>query len=677
MYTIKWLKWDNFLSYGEGNQFDFTKYKGLVLLNGEPANQSGKTTFAMELIRFVLFGKVTKCDKQEDIFNRFLPEATTVNAEMCICINNEDYIIKRTLTRPALAKRTAKSATKSSIEYYKVSGESRIELSEFKKDESLNGESVGQTNKVIKEAIGNEDDFDLTMCASSKSLDDLIDKKSTERGRILSRWIGLGSLEKKDEVARDLFNKSVRDTLIVGKYNEEALNDEINAKTAENATFVENIARCDKNINDAQKKIDEENQKIKALATLKSTVDPTVIKMDITTVKNALETITESGKCKKVELETTNKEIAEIGDAEFDSTAYNKLHQTSTQLQSEIAGKNVQIKTNEKTINDLATSEYCPVCKRKYENVDNSGRINEIKVENEKLVAECAALTEQLGTTKKAIEDMTALAEKSKKRGVLVAKAASLEVTLANLRTELLEKRSLIKEYEANKEAIRKNGELDSQIAICEGNLQVYNQEIQTATNGKMYYQQSMAANEATIKANKELIERIHRDERILRNWKLYLEIIGKNGISKMVLRKALPIINANLARILSDVVDFTVEVTINDKNEVDFLLVHDGVKANLHSGSGLEMTASALALRTVLANMSNMGRPQFIVLDEILGRVAKENYENMHSLYNKIMDSYELILQVSHLQEIQDWHDGGVLTVIKKNNVSKIIENR
>ena len=45
-YEIKWVKWDNFLSYGSDNYFDFTTLKGLVLLNGEPANKSGKSTFA-------------------------------------------------------------------------------------------------------------------------------------------------------------------------------------------------------------------------------------------------------------------------------------------------------------------------------------------------------------------------------------------------------------------------------------------------------------------------------------------------------------------------------------------------------------------------------------------------------------------------------------------------------
>ena len=98
-YSIKWIKWDNFLSYGTGNYFDFTTLDGLVLLNGEPANQSGKTTFAIDLIHFLLFGKIEKYPTLDKIFNKHLPEAQQVVVEGCIEIDVIDYIIKRVLSR--------------------------------------------------------------------------------------------------------------------------------------------------------------------------------------------------------------------------------------------------------------------------------------------------------------------------------------------------------------------------------------------------------------------------------------------------------------------------------------------------------------------------------------------------------------------------------------------------
>lgn len=59
-YKFKYVKWKNFLSYGEDNFIDFTKLHGLVLLCGNPQNQSGKTTLARNLLRFALFGRSEK-----------------------------------------------------------------------------------------------------------------------------------------------------------------------------------------------------------------------------------------------------------------------------------------------------------------------------------------------------------------------------------------------------------------------------------------------------------------------------------------------------------------------------------------------------------------------------------------------------------------------------------------
>lgn len=53
-------------------------------------------------------------------------------------------------------------------------------------------------------------------------------------------------------------------------------------------------------------------------------------------------------------------------------------------------------------------------------------------------------------------------------------------------------------------------------------------------------------------------------------------------------------------------------------------------------------------------------------------GRVAKENYDNMKTLCEKMLTFYDFIIQISHLDEIKDWHNH-IITVTKDNNISKI----
>ena len=149
--------------------------------------------------------------------------------------------------------------------------------------------------------------------------------------------------------------------------------------------------------------------------------------------------------------------------------------------------------------------------------------------------------------------------------------------------------------------------------------------------------------------------------------------MVGKNGISKMVLRKTLPIINARLTQLLSDVCDFNVEVGIDSKNDVMFYLIKDGVYSDLCGGSGFELTASALALRAVLAEMSTISRMNFLVLDEVFGRVARENYDKMKDLVERIGQNYDFIINITHLDDFKDFCDSHII-VKKENNISKIV---
>ena len=137
-----------------------------------------------------------------------------------------------------------------------------------------------------------------------------------------------------------------------------------------------------------------------------------------------------------------------------------------------------------------------------------------------------------------------------------------------------------------------------------------------------------------------------------------------------MVLKNTLPLINIQIARLLNGVCNFNVMVDINYKNEVTFNLIRNDVVQNLESGSGFERTASALALRSVLSNISTIPKMNFIVFDEILGRVASENYDKMKLLYDRISEGYDFVFNITHINDVKEWHNN-IVTVVMKNEVS------
>jgi DNA repair exonuclease SbcCD ATPase subunit len=175
------------------------------------------------------------------------------------------------------------------------------------------------------------------------------------------------------------------------------------------------------------------------------------------------------------------------------------------------------------------------------------------------------------------------------------------------------------------------------------------------------------------IGVKQKLIETIKKEEEIDKIFKIYIELVGKKGVSKLVLRSVLPIINSEVQRLLDDVVDFDVEIFINDKNDVQFLLVKDEVSKLLKSGSGLEKTAASLALRAVLGKLSTLPMPNFITFDEVLGKVAPENLEKLKVLFDKIKDMYEIVFFITHNDLVKDWGDNVVTVVKDGTNISKI----
>ena len=669
-YCVKWVKWDNFLSYGSDNFFDFTKMKGLVLLSGEPANQSGKTTFAIDLLHFLLYGKTTKVDTLAKVFNKHIPNATQVLVEGCITIDGEDYIIKRTITRPALSKRSAKSKVSQKVEYYKIIGDTQTELEEYVDNQQE--ENSVQTNKVIKEAIGRESDFDLIMSISETTLDELVKKKEAERGRLLSRWIGLLPIEEKEALAREKFNSEIKPSLISNLYSSASVTEERDAFLMRIETLTKDNAKLEEENKKTDTTIANLEQTKQTLSNAKKGIDTELAKIDIATLSKQMEECLIQGKTKKNEHDNIVKELKELENIEFSIEEYESTQKTLNEATTRLAVLGEKYSSTKQQIEKLKKSEYCPTCGRKLDNVDNSSMIETLSKELSSIGEDGRKAREESNALSKQMEELKNKRLKYEERNKIEVKQAALELNLERLRSEYKDLASKKKEYEKNSEAIDKNNEIELQIRntdeLIRNNRECFQNNLQIIARNKS----DVESYKGEIEKREDILKRIAEEEKLVKNWKIYLDLVGKNGITKMVLRKALPIINAQLVQLLSDVCDFDIEVAINSKNDVVFNLIKDGVRSDLNSGSGFELTASALALRAVLADMSTIPRMCGVVLDEVWGRVARDNYDNMRHLIEKISKSYEWMFLISHLNEVKDWCESNVV-VTKENNISKI----
>lgn len=671
-YSIKWMKWSNFMSYGPDNYVDFSNFKGLIYLSSIPANQGGKTTFCLDLLRFLLFGKVTSRENGwtlDKAFNKYIPEATEMIVEGCLVIDSTEYVIKRILSRPALKKRTEKSKVTQKIEYYKVVNGEYIELADTENQE---GSTNTETNQIIKESLGNERDFDLMICVSSDNLKELISLKDTDRGRLISRWIGLLPLEEKEKLARDTFNKSIYPKLLLNRYNREELGPEIEQFKKENEEFAKRIKESTKQAKSSEKKIEKFKETRDSLLQSKQKIDDELLKNDVATLEYTRDKLVEDGKRKRAERNANAESLKDIGEIKFNENEYNDLISTDKNKAIELNSLRNECHRLQNEIKDLEKGEYCPTCGARLKDVDNSSLINAKKDELEKKIKAGSALKKEVETIDEKITNMNVQRQLFNKKNSLELLIAKNDVDLESLTSYYKEIVRLLKDIETNKAAIKANNEIDIAINNTTVNIKTEEDVLRRLNDEIADCQHNIKSNEKTITEYEKIVEQIKAEEQLVRNWKIYVEMVGKNGIGKMLLRNVLPLINGKLKHLLTDVCDFDVEIVIDDHNDIAFHIIHDGVVSNLGSGSGFEQTVASLALRTVLSEISSFSKPSFVVFDEILGGVADENYDNVKNLYDKILADYAFIFQITHLKTISDWANQSLI-VKKVGNISKI----
>lgn len=687
-YKLKYVKWSNYLSYGPDNYFDFTKLHGMVLLNSEPANQGGKTTFAIDLLRFALFGKAKKSPTLDSVFNIYQPEATEVVVEAGIEIEGVDYVIRRTVTRPALKKRTAKSKCKQTVEYYKVIN------GEFETIENCEGESSTQTNNIIKESVGNIEDFNLVISATAKNLTDLIEMGQTDKGRLFSRWLGLIPIEMKESIAKDLWKKNYASKLLSNTYNKETLGNEVADFERYSEEINKLIAECTENLDRANASIEAYNARKTEILTGVRPVKDGLENIDFSTLVMEAENLNGELERKRAEFSAQKAAYMPLKDAVYDAEAHAqavadkvKLEGEKTEYRVENEGIKVQIgqlRGDNARIETLISQGVCPNCGHPVEKAEQDKFVQKNNDQIEALIARGVANKAKIdGIDVKIKELETKISDFEKAKENVNAKArlelqlTALKSNIDNLKLKIEANAKTQEEIRTNEENIKFNSEVRARANVIEASIRAETGVRDTNIKDIENHKATIRNNDQEIAKRKEIIGKLVAEEKIIRDWKIYQELVGKNGIIKLVLRKAIPIINNEVSRLLHGLCDFEVRLEIDEKNDVVMGLWKKGARLDLsYCTSGFEGTMAALALRAALAGISSISRPNCLTIDECFGGVAAYNYNNVRELFNRITAIYDFVLDITHNELITDWHEQ-VVTVTKVDDISRIDEVR
>ena len=654
---IKNIEFSNFLSYGENQKIDFDKCNGISVVESNPPNFGGKTVLTVDLLLFLFFNETTKTSKAEEVFNRF-SNKDKVHIKGEIIIDGDEYVIVRNIERKK--KKDGEWNVKTELDFFKKLSDGTLQ--------NFTGEQRRETESFIKTSIGTKEDFLMTILTTATNLEELIDSKPTARGQVLSRFMGLDFIKKKEDTGKEIYSEFSKSMLSNVYSSEKLKSDNDGYKERIEVLQTENIAQQN-NLIDVQNRIIKGQEYRDTLLKSKHTdIDVEISNI----VPERIESEIIGIKTQKQSVEIQLKELKVVEPTEFYSE---QEHDWLKDEHKHYYKKIVLLEQNIKSIESLKSSvdggikcEHCgielmmaSITQSKIAELDNyiiqknqfEGEMTDLIIREAKYVL-----------LKKEFDEY----EKNK----LIKEKYELTIEGYVMKIKGLEDK--LEKFNLLQDKISTNNKIETQLIKANLRLDELDREktsVQRILDSNNYQIQSL---KDKIEQNIQMVEKIKVEAEKERIYKVYLEIFGKNGISKMIMKTMIPMLNSELQRLLEDSCHFRLEININDKNEVEFVMIDNNTQVEklMSSGSGYERTIASLALRAVLTKICSLPKPNIVVMDEVFGKISNENLDMVGEFFTKIKNYFEKIFVITHNPLVSNWADN-IIKITKENNISSV----
>lgn len=654
---IKKIEFSNFLSYGENQVIDFEKCNGITVVESDPPNFGGKTVLTVDLLLFLFFNTTTKTQKAEEIFNRFT-DKNKVSVRGEITIDGEEYIIARQIERKK--SKAGEWNVKTELEFFKKLADGQLQ--------NFTGEQRRETENFIKTSIGDMDDFLMTIVTTASNLEDLLEAKPTARGQVLSKFLGLEFLKKKEETGKEIYAEFSK-SMLSNIYNTESLK-QSNSDSKQTITSLEvEIEETHKKISDVDSRLQKgQDYKDNLLKSKYTDLDQELIILNPVVLQGQINQLEQDEKNVKQQI----KDVKVVEPKDFyHEDKHDEIKESMKNVNGELVLAQNKVEEIEQLIKKFGDGIQCEHCGIKLmEAALTKKKIDELG-DWEKKVDTLSKRWKELDSKEKSYTKLKKDFDEYERNKLIKEK---FELSLESTTFKLDQTRDKLKRYQEVQDKIKKNNDIDAQLLKASS-------RIDDLINEKRAYEKTIVVNQSQIQTlteridkNNEFILQIAEEFEREKIYKIYLEIYGKNGISKMIMKTMMPIINQELQRLLQDSAYFNLEIRINDKNEVEFVMVDNstGIEKLMVSGSGYERTIAAMALRAVLSKVCSLPKPNIIVWDEVFGKISNENLEMVGEFFSKMREYFEKIFVITHNPLVNNWANN-VVKITKTENISKV----
>jgi DNA repair exonuclease SbcCD ATPase subunit len=243
---------------------------------------------------------------------------------------------------------------------------------------------------------------------------------------------------------------------------------------------------------------------------------------------------------------------------------------------------------------------------------------------------------------------------------------------IKTLTTELNETNDKIALYEDNKETIQNienlissRDEVEKKIVDTKKHIESFEAKLSTHNRTIGSLEQKV---ESLIEKKQELLD--IRAEYAA--YDLFMRCMHSNGIAYDIIKRRLPVINEEIAKTISNIVDF--EVFFQESgNKLDVLIKHPNYEARpIEMGSGAEKTLASMGIRLALLSVSSLPKGNIFILDEPGTALDAENMEGFIRMLDLVKTYFKTVILISHLDSLKDIVDMEI-SIDKNNGYARI----
>ena len=540
---------------------------------------------------------------------------------------------------------------------------------------SLNGTSRNQTDANIRKHFGTVEDFSVSSLASQHGALSFVDEGSTRRKEIIAKFLDLEIFDKKFKLSKE---DSI-ETKVLLKKNE---NREFDTEIEE---VKEELIKAKKNSKTNQDLCTALKTKVEKTKTMLKTVEEQIdsspsefINIGLA-VKNRKEKgnlfsalsekILEQNNRIVVKQEKLHKTIEFLTSLDIDSLHTDKEVANSVEANIENLQKELEeIDKKRQLLESIPCGDSFPTC-RFIRDAHISVATHEVaEHEHKTAIANLEAMEiEKVDKQILQYDNVENLSQKLEKEiAALQLMCERNKNTQTNLEFELKEIQGKIEEYNDNKDVIENLEKLLKQKETYEKNIQLAQVEIQNCEKKTLGLYKQIGSEEQKLESIREQQRSHLRLRREFAAHDLFMRCMHANGIAYDVIKKKIPVINQEIAKVLANIVDFEIFFE-SSGNKFDIFIKHPEYDERpIEMASGAEKTMGAMAIRLALLSVSSLPKSDLFILDEPGTALDEENMEGFIRILELIKVYFKNVLLISHLDSLKDCVDMQV--VIEKN---------